>query len=132
MSPNGPLRMLVASVLEERGASISSLFVNNIRPANSPVFNAVCQGDLQGLKIMLAAGKASIRDHDEYGASLLQVSLMVVKCSSFLYSYSNRPQYAFAYGHPELCKFFLDAGADPDHCASMAGIRSIYDEYDVN
>jgi len=42
-----------------------------VRPASSSVFETVRRGDLAGLKMMLADGRASVNDHDEFGASLL-------------------------------------------------------------
>ncbi|KAH7031571.1 ankyrin repeat-containing domain protein [Microdochium trichocladiopsis] len=95
-----PLLMLVASVLDQNGISISSLSVNTIRPAGSPVFQAVRRGDLQAFRLMLSLGEASVRDHDEYGASLL----------------------LYAHDQPELCKFLIGAGVDFDHLGCIDGI----------
>ncbi|RSL60928.1 hypothetical protein CEP53_005296 [Fusarium sp. AF-6] len=68
--------MLLASLtqqelLTDSVSSISRLQVHRVLPAGSLVFELVRRGDIQGLKEMLQDGKASLRDHDEYGASLL-------------------------------------------------------------
>ncbi|SPO06532.1 uncharacterized protein DNG_09222 [Cephalotrichum gorgonifer] len=52
-------------------SSIPTLSVNNILPAGSPVFSTVREGRMRDFLALLRDGKASIRDHDEYGASLL-------------------------------------------------------------
>ena len=54
---------------------ISSLAVNRIIPRSSKVFELVEEGRLLELQKMLQRGEASLRDHDENGASLLFVSL---------------------------------------------------------
>lgn len=69
-----PFQSLCASVVEQRGASISSLSINMIRPNSAPVFAAIRNGDFEAFKMMLSLGQASIRDQDELGASLLMVS----------------------------------------------------------
>jgi len=71
--------MLVASTLlqEVMGFPIdctSRLDINRIIPSESIVFHLVREGRLQELREMLQRGEASLRDHDEYGASLLFVS----------------------------------------------------------
>ena len=53
--------------------SVPRLCVNNIRPASSPVFEAVAKGRMDEFLAILRSGQASLRDHDEYGASLLMV-----------------------------------------------------------
>lgn len=45
-----------------------------IVPGKSEVFEMIRYDDLEGLKSLLADGKATIRDCDEYGATLLHVS----------------------------------------------------------
>ena len=47
--------------------------INNVLKAGSKVFRVVFNGDVEELKRMFEEGEASIRDHDEYGASLLHV-----------------------------------------------------------
>jgi hypothetical protein len=61
---------------DDRGTfnSIPRLLVNNILPFGSPVFAIMQQGRLDEFQEMLMSRKASLRDHDEYGASLLLVS----------------------------------------------------------
>ncbi|KAJ1323827.1 hypothetical protein MN608_11079 [Microdochium nivale] len=95
-----PFRMLAASVLEHNGTSISSLSVNMIRPASAPVFQTVRNGDLKGLKSLLASGQASIRDQDEFQASLLM----------------------YAYDQPEICRYLINAGLNLDHQACAKGV----------
>ncbi|KAJ3547985.1 hypothetical protein NM208_g1225 [Fusarium decemcellulare] len=97
-------RMLMASITqwEEFSGSVSSishLEVNRVLPAGSKVFQLVEQGRLDELQEMILDGRASIRDHDEYGASLL--------------FYSMR--------QPEMCKFLLDSGLSVDHVADVSG-----------
>ncbi len=53
---------------------IIHLAVNNVLPVRSPVFKLVQQGRMDEFQEMLRDRKASLRDHDEYGASLLFVS----------------------------------------------------------
>lgn len=53
--------------------SVPRLFVNNIRPASSPVFEVVARGRMDEFVAILRSGQASLRDHDEYGPSLLMV-----------------------------------------------------------
>ncbi|KAI0856822.1 ankyrin [Xylaria cubensis] len=92
------LSMLMASNIRQgyTGESISSLAVNRVLPARSPVFEVVHSGQLHKLQDMLRRGEASLRDHDEYGASLL------------FYSTTR----------PEMCRFLLSTGLDVDHMAS--------------
>ena len=54
--------------------SIPHLQVNPVLPADSPVFEHIWRGRLDGLLGMLRSGQASLRDHDENGNSLLAVS----------------------------------------------------------
>jgi len=54
--------------------TIPNISVNRVRPGYSQVFRLVKEGDLNGLRKSLAEGKASVRDHDEDGRSLLFVS----------------------------------------------------------
>ena len=56
-------------------SSIPMLDVNRVLPASAPVFSIVQEGRLHEFKALLRSNRASIRDHDEYGASLLHVSL---------------------------------------------------------
>ncbi|KAI1454940.1 hypothetical protein F4805DRAFT_438037 [Annulohypoxylon moriforme] len=76
--PKDPLisHMLVASTFQyeiERGvaSSISRLDVNRVVPSTSRAFKVVRQENLRELRRMLQYGEASLRDHDEGGASLL-------------------------------------------------------------
>lgn len=54
-------------------SSIPGLCINNILPADSRIFTVVKQGNMVELQQMLRGGKASMRDYDEDGASLLFV-----------------------------------------------------------
>ncbi|KAI3324204.1 hypothetical protein HD806DRAFT_494427 [Xylariaceae sp. AK1471] len=100
------LNMVVASTVQEEFpnssvASISRLMVNRVLPAKSWVFQLVREGRLQELQELLKNGEASLRDHDEYGASLL----------------------FYATQQPEMCKFLIDSGLDVDHVAEDTGIN---------
>ena len=55
-------------------SSIPILEVNRVLPAESPVFSIVREGRLDDFIALLRNGRASLKDHDEYGASLLHVS----------------------------------------------------------
>ncbi|KAI0552308.1 ankyrin repeat-containing domain protein [Xylaria curta] len=99
--------MIVASATQRRTAKesitpISRLTVNRVLPVGSRIFTVVRNGLLQELQAMLQEGKATLRDHDEYGASLL-----------FYAAYSRQV---------EMCKFLLENGADVDHVSSAHGL----------
>lgn len=53
--------------------SIPKLFTYNILPKSSPVFTLVYEGRMAEFQEMLRSGTASLRDQDEFGASLLMV-----------------------------------------------------------
>lgn len=70
--------MIVASIFQREteldvSSSISQITVNRVLPYDSRVFQVIKDGDLRELRRMLGNGEASLRDHDEYGASLLFV-----------------------------------------------------------
>ncbi|TRX90016.1 hypothetical protein FHL15_009117 [Xylaria flabelliformis] len=99
--------MIVASATQRSTANesitpISRLAVNRVLQVGSRVFTVVRNGRLQELQTMLREGKATLRDHDEYGASLL-----------FYAAYSRQV---------EMCKFLLENGADVDHVSSAHGL----------
>ncbi|KAI0412920.1 ankyrin repeat-containing domain protein [Xylaria grammica] len=99
--------MIVASTTQRKMPSgpappISRLAVNRVLPAGSRVFNVVEKGLLQELQAMLQNNEATLRDHDEYGASLL-----------FYAIYGQKT---------EMCRFLLENGADIDHVASTRGL----------
>ncbi|KAB5567032.1 ankyrin repeat-containing domain protein [Coniochaeta sp. 2T2.1] len=73
--------------------AIPRLWVNSIRPSDSPLFKIVEEGRLDDFREMLMTGKASLRDHDEAGAPLL----------------------FYATQQPDMCRFLLQHGADVDH-----------------
>lgn len=56
-------------------SSIPHLLVYNVLPMDSPVFEIVRRGRLSEFQALLRQGKASLRDQDEHGASLLFVSM---------------------------------------------------------
>ncbi|KAK8108967.1 hypothetical protein PG984_014768 [Apiospora sp. TS-2023a] len=98
--PADPKRfhMIVATAVQEQGhlggiSSISSLSVNRVVPSDSRVFDVVEAGNLDELRDMLDKGEASLRDHDEFGGSLL------------LYSVEQ----------PNVCEFLIQHGLDVDH-----------------
>ena len=57
--------------------------INNVLEAGSEVFHVVFNGDVEELKRMFEEGEASIRDHDEHGASLLHVCRKSNLCKEF-------------------------------------------------
>ncbi|CZS74476.1 unnamed protein product [Fusarium graminearum] len=104
--PNGSRNhhMLMATITQREIlagsiASVSQLQVNRVLPSNSPVFKLVKQGKIEELCQLFQSGKASLRDHDEAGSSLLFYSLE----------------------QPEMCKFLLEEGLDVDHVAYEKG-----------
>ena len=69
-------------------SGIPHLSVHNVLPMDSPVFEIVSQGRLREFQVLLQEGKVSLRDQDEYGASLLFVSvLLAVNVPSLLKSF---------------------------------------------
>ena len=59
-------------------SGIPHLSVHNVLPMDSPVFEIVRQGRLEEFQALLQEGKASLRDQDEHGASLLLVSVLLL------------------------------------------------------
>jgi hypothetical protein len=53
---------------------IPRLFINNVLPSDSLVFRIAATGQVEDLVSLVTSGKASLRDHDTKGASLLHVS----------------------------------------------------------
>ncbi|KAK7909080.1 hypothetical protein PG985_014958 [Apiospora marii] len=102
--------MIVAKTIQEECrlggiTSISSLAVNHVIPSHSRVFQVVERGLLGELKEMLVTGKASLRDHDEHGASLL----------------------FFSMEQPEICKFLIEEGLDVDHVGRFKEVFHYHD-----
>lgn len=64
--------------------SIPRLQANFVLPSDSLVFQLVQEGRLAEFEALLRQGKASLRDHDELGNSLLAVSL-IAPPASFLF-----------------------------------------------
>lgn len=79
--PANPLSsfMVIASVHQEelRGRTYSEtprLCVNRVLPCDAPVFKTVQGGRVEELQALISEGKASLRDRDVNGLSLLHVS----------------------------------------------------------
>ncbi|KAF2251513.1 ankyrin [Trematosphaeria pertusa] len=95
--PKTSQAMLAVSVSQGqllRGSfsSIPRLSVNNVLPVGSLVFKLAENGRIEDLVSLVAAGKASLRDHDTEGQSLLH----------------------YAVAHPSMCKFLIQNGLDVD------------------
>lgn len=107
--PNDPqmFHMIVASIFQREteldvSSSISQITVNRVLPYDSRVFQVIKDGDLRELRRMLGNGEASLRDHDEYGASLLFYSVT----------------------QPKMCKFLVDNGLDVNHVDETHSLSS--------
>lgn len=98
-------------------SAIPQLLVYNIRSAGSPVFSIVQQGKLQEFQVLLREGEVSLRDQDEYGASLLFVSVIV-----YLNHANINRIIQYANKQPEMCRYLIQLGADVDHIASFKGV----------
>jgi len=103
--------------------AIPRLFVNNIIPKNSPVFDIVRKGELVKLQRMLVRGEASLRDQDEHGASLLFVGVILDSALSRKSPTDSHGQYAAM--QPDMCRFLLEHGADVDHFAPIPSSRTL-------
>ncbi|KAK9780844.1 putative Ankyrin [Seiridium cardinale] len=95
--------MLAISVTQRQlqyGAEsrIPVLSINNVLPENSLVFQLAKSGRLADLKALMAEGKASLRDHDLKGWSLLH----------------------YAVGHSEMCQYLVNNGLDVNAVARSA------------
>ncbi|KAH8664540.1 hypothetical protein BX600DRAFT_301390 [Xylariales sp. PMI_506] len=93
-------------IFQEISETFCHIEVNRVIPDDSPVFRLVGEGRLDELRMMLEAGQASLRDHDEHGASLL----------------------FYAMEQPHMCRFLLDGGLDVDQIADIFAV----DELGVN
>ncbi|KAI9666004.1 MAG: hypothetical protein M1821_003939 [Bathelium mastoideum] len=75
------LRSIITLTINQRQtlydsvSSIPRLYVSNILPSNSLVFELAANGQVEDLKTLIADGKASLHDHDPRGWSLLHVSI---------------------------------------------------------
>ena len=99
-------------------SAIPHLLVYNVLPADSPVFSIVQGGRLREFQALLREGKASLRDQDEYGASLLFVSLPFYRhceIANRIAQYANK--------QPEMCRYLIQSGADVNHVANRQGIQ---------
>ncbi|KAL8388848.1 hypothetical protein RB595_008974 [Gaeumannomyces hyphopodioides] len=93
--------ILKASVVEAlnyyngaRAVLAPMVSVYRIVPSNSDVFKSIKYGRLDELVSLISNGKASLRDRDEKGASLLHYACIAI--------------------NPDICKFLLEHRADPD------------------
>lgn len=84
--------------------SISHLAINRVLPYGSLVFQLVEQGKLQELREGLQRGEFTLRDHDEYGSSLL--------------CYSTQ--------QPEVCKYLLDEKLDVNHVGTHVIAQEVF------
>jgi hypothetical protein len=93
----------------------STISFSAVIPKKSAIFRMAVTGDLQGIKKFIEQGKASLWDCDPDGFTLLHVSSYL----STLYSPFDglkllQLQYAVESLQPDLCRFLLQHGADPD------------------
>ncbi|KAI1327584.1 hypothetical protein F5Y16DRAFT_188132 [Xylariaceae sp. FL0255] len=86
--------------------SFPRISVNNIVPEDSLVFEVARTGCVEDLKRLISEGKASLRDHDEDGRSLLH------------YSTNN----------PTICQFLVKNGLDVD---AVAKYPQYADDYQI-
>ncbi|KAF4466542.1 hypothetical protein FALBO_6589 [Fusarium albosuccineum] len=128
-------RMLMASITQWEAflggvSSISHLEVNRVLPAGSEVFQLVKQGRLDELQEMILDGRASVRDHDEYGASLLFVV--------FNATAQDVRVFARQWAQCRPCRGYMGGGGfgesiqlvwNPDIVAPFAGINTYRDPY---
>ncbi|KAH6961929.1 hypothetical protein BKA56DRAFT_177476 [Ilyonectria sp. MPI-CAGE-AT-0026] len=120
------------------GGGIPSLDINRVVPLKSPVFQVVQEGDVTGLQQLLIRGQASLRDHCEYGWSLLMQAALSQRIDMIQFLLDNGAdvnhvdpggdgifQYLFYEdlrweGQASVVKRLLDTGADPFLCTSDA------------
>ncbi|KAH8738057.1 hypothetical protein BGZ61DRAFT_583072 [Ilyonectria robusta] len=99
--PNNAHAMIAVSV--NQGQVLFDSFISmaprvsaiNILPKDSLVFQLAAGGKVQDLMALVAEGKASLRDHDTEGWSLLHHAIR----------------------HPTMCKFLIQNGLDVDEIA---------------
>lgn len=74
--PRQGFQAIMRQYSDDRGTfnTVPRLLVNNILPLGSRVFSLVRYGRVSEFQEMLRLGTASLRDQDEFGASLLFVS----------------------------------------------------------
>lgn len=92
--------------------AIPRLWLNILLSTDSWVFTVVKQGRMAEFQEMLRLGKASLRDYDELGASLLFVSQVLHHSLHPLHK-ADGPKHANT--QPDMCRFLLQHGADVDH-----------------
>lgn len=101
--PANPLSslMIIASVHQEelRGGhtycKIPRLLVSNLLPSDAPIFGLAREGRVQDLQAMASQGRISLQVRDVNGMTLLH----------------------HAVGHPCMCQFLIDRGADVNEIA---------------
>ena len=71
------------------------LCINRLLPSDAPVFNFAREGRIADLQNLISQGKATLRDRDTNGMSLLHHSV----------------------GHPPMCRFLVENGADVNEIA---------------
>lgn len=115
-------------------ASIPHFVVNPIVPVGSPIFDVVKKGSVRDLERLIWDGKASLRDHDEYGASLLHVSPLTLSHHSMNRDFnfliattilickpSDAVQYAAKALNVDMCRYLVNTGAELDVLAMDCG-----------
>ncbi len=100
-------------------SSIPRLQANRVLPNNSLVFQLVRAGRIADFEALLREGKASLRDHDEWGNSLLVVSTnlifqpIIFTLEGVTKGDTNLPlQMAVTESQPQMCRFLLSNHAD--------------------
>lgn len=79
-------------------SSITVFDVNRVLPARYPIFSIVRERRFDDFIALFRDGKASLRDHDEYGASLLRVGHDYAVASwsdvpAYLYALPSQPSF---------------------------------------
>ena len=92
---------------------IPTLCINNIIPSDSIVFQIAANGRVEDLLSLFASGKASLRDHDINGWSILHVSTVNL---SFTWTLLSRVEYSVQ--NPPMCRFLVRSGLDIDEIST--------------
>jgi hypothetical protein len=105
---------VAASIIPGLAPMISSFVV---QPMESPIFEHIYSRDLQRVQQAFTNGTARPNDRDEYGRSLIWVSVAndIISCALINLQYA-----LFFYDH-ELIELLLREGADPFDCDSEGG-----------
>lgn len=102
-----------AQLLAGSFLSIPNLSVNNVISRDSEVFKLAQQGRTDDILALIADGKASLRDRDELGWSLLHVSSQARGFSSYEFA-DEISKHACEWQAFTLCKFLIQNGLDVD------------------